>query len=192
MIITKAYIKSIPEEGDNIFTVNVPLMADNVNDEAVFDALLCVSPGSYNDYKEGDCVFVGFEDDKYNIAIIFGKLFVNVPEDNDAYGLFNQLNVTGSVVLPEDTKIGNYTPQDIFNLYQGVENGTGGSINPDDLKQYVQWTNTERILGLKTFGPNNSTELISTISSIVSVSKIIAPLTFIVAIIFVLIWIFLF
>lgn len=145
MIITKAYIKSIPEEGDNIFTVNVPLMADNVNDEAVFDALLCVSPGSYNDYKEGDCVFVGFEDDKYNIAIIFGKLFVNVPEDNDAYGLFNQLNVTGSVVLPEDTKIGNYTPQDIFNLYQGVENGTGGSINPDDLKQYVQWTNTERI-----------------------------------------------
>ena len=62
----------------------------------------------------------------------------------------------------------------------------------NDLEPVEAGTNTERILGLKTFGPNNSTELISTISSIVSVSKIIAPLTFIVAIIFVLIWIFLF
>ena len=63
------------------------------------------------------------------------------------------------------------------------------SIN--DLEPVEVGTNTERILNLKTFGPNNSTELISTISSIVAVSKIIAPLTFIVAIIFVLVWIFL-
>ena len=62
----------------------------------------------------------------------------------------------------------------------------------NDLEPVEVGTNTERILNLKTFGPNNSTELISTISSIVTVSKIIAPLTFIVAIIFVFIWIFLF
>ena len=61
-----------------------------------------------------------------------------------------------------------------------------------DLEPVEAGTNTERILNLKTFGPNNSTELISTISSIVAVSKIIAPLTFIVAIIFVIIWIFVF
>jgi putative membrane protein len=61
----------------------------------------------------------------------------------------------------------------------------------NDLEPVEVGTNTERILNLKTFGPNNSTELISTISSIVAVSKIIAPLTFIVAIIFVLVWIFL-
>ena len=59
-----------------------------------------------------------------------------------------------------------------------------------DLEPVEAGTNTERILNLKTFGPNNSTELISTISSIVAVIKIIAPLTFIVAIIFVIIWIF--
>lgn len=62
----------------------------------------------------------------------------------------------------------------------------------NDLEPVEAGTNTERILGLKTFGPNNSTELISTISSIVAVSKIIAPLIFIVAIIFVFVWIFLF
>ncbi len=60
----------------------------------------------------------------------------------------------------------------------------------NDLEPVEAGTNMERILNLKTFGPNNSTELISTISSIVAVSKIIAPLTFIVAIIFVIIWIF--
>jgi putative membrane protein len=49
---------------------------------------------------------------------------------------------------------------------------------------------TKRIEGLNTFGPNNSTELVSTISSIVAVSKIMAPLIFILAIIFVFIWIF--
>ena len=60
----------------------------------------------------------------------------------------------------------------------------------NDLEPVEAGTNTERILNLKTFGPNNSTELISTISSIVAVSKIIAPLTFIVAIFFVFVWIF--
>ena len=67
------------------------------------------------------------------------------------------------------------------------------SINEaiDDLEPVEAGTRIERIENLKTFGPNNSTELISTISSIVSVSKIAAPLIFIIAIIFVFIWIFL-
>ena len=145
MITTKAYITKMPDEGDNIFQVNVPLMADNVNDEAIFDALLSEPSGVYNDLKVGDCVFVTFEDDKYNTAIILGKLYTEVPEENNAYGLFDQLNVTGSVVLPDDTRIGKYTPQDIFNLYQGLNNGTGGgTIDPSTLKKYVQWTMTER------------------------------------------------
>ena len=62
----------------------------------------------------------------------------------------------------------------------------------NDLEPVEAGANTERIYNLKTFGPNNSTELISTISSILAVSKVIAPLIFIVAILFVLIWIFLF
>lgn len=62
----------------------------------------------------------------------------------------------------------------------------------NDLEPVTAGTGMERIENLKTFGPNNSTELISTISSIVSVSKIAAPLIFIVAIIFVLMWLFVF
>lgn len=60
----------------------------------------------------------------------------------------------------------------------------------EDLEEVEVGTGTEKIENLKTFGPTNSTELISTISSIVAVSKIIAPVLFISAIIIVIIWIF--
>jgi putative membrane protein len=60
----------------------------------------------------------------------------------------------------------------------------------DDMENVEAGVAVNRIEGLKTFGPNNSTELISTISSIVAVSRIMAPIIFILAILFVFIWIF--
>ncbi len=59
-----------------------------------------------------------------------------------------------------------------------------------DLEKVEVGTGTEKIIGLNTFGPNNSTELISTISSVVAVSKIIAPVLLITALIIAFIWIF--
>ena len=59
-----------------------------------------------------------------------------------------------------------------------------------DLEEVEVGTGTKRIKNLHTFGPNNSTELISTISSIVAVSKIIAPVLLITALVIVFIWIF--
>ncbi|MBZ9571620.1 DUF2070 family protein [Methanobrevibacter sp. TMH8] len=60
----------------------------------------------------------------------------------------------------------------------------------EDLESVEVGASVERIKGLNTFGPNNSVELVSTISSIVAVSKIMAPIIFILAIFFVFIWIF--
>ena len=59
-----------------------------------------------------------------------------------------------------------------------------------DLEKVEVGTGTEKIIGLNTFGPNNSTELISTISSVVAVSKIIAPVLLITALLIVFIWLF--
>ena len=146
MITTKAYITELPSESSNVFKVNIPLMSDHVNDEAIFDALLCAPPESYNAYNVGDCVFVGFEDDKYNMAIIFGKLYKDKPEKSTAYNLLNDLKVTDTAELPENTTFGKFSVKDIFNLYQGAEGGggKGGVIDPAVLKKYVQWTVTER------------------------------------------------
>lgn len=146
MITTKAYITEVPSEDSNIYRVRVPLMEDNTETEAEFEAILSHSPGIYKGINVGDCVIVTYEDDKYDTAIILGKLFTEIHKSENVFGKFDQLEVTGNVILPQDTKIGNYTTQDIFNLYQGVDmkEGGGGSINPDDLRQYVQWTPTER------------------------------------------------
>ena len=60
----------------------------------------------------------------------------------------------------------------------------------NDLEKVEVGTGTEKIENLNTFGPNNSTELISTISSVVAVSKIIAPVLLITALVIAFIWIF--
>ena len=60
----------------------------------------------------------------------------------------------------------------------------------NDLEKVEVGTGTEKIENLNTFGPNNSTELISTISSVVAVSKIIAPVLLITSLFIAFIWIF--
>ncbi|WP_458403493.1 DUF2070 family protein [Methanobrevibacter sp.] len=60
----------------------------------------------------------------------------------------------------------------------------------DDLEKVEVGTGTEKIENLNTFGPKNSTELISTISSVVAVSKIIAPVLLITSLLIAFIWIF--
>ena len=60
----------------------------------------------------------------------------------------------------------------------------------DDLEKVEIGTGTEKIENLNTFGPKNSTELISTISSVVAVSKIIAPVLLITALFISFVWIF--
>lgn len=60
----------------------------------------------------------------------------------------------------------------------------------DDLEKVEVGTGTEKIKNLNTFGPKNSTELISTISSVVAVSKIIAPVLLITSLFIAFIWIF--
>ncbi|MBM4241225.1 MAG: DUF2070 family protein [Euryarchaeota archaeon] len=60
----------------------------------------------------------------------------------------------------------------------------------DDMEQVSVAGDVCKIKGLKTLGPTHATELVTTISSIIAVSRIFAPLVFILALLFVFIWIF--
>lgn len=130
-MILKAYITEIPQKGDNRFKVRIPFMEDNTTNEMIFDALLCNQPGEYYGYNVGDCVFVSFENEKLNTAIIFGKLYID-EEETPNYHILNELNVTSKVTLPEDTKIGSYSANDIFKLYQSVDNLYSGAVSTVD------------------------------------------------------------
>ena len=83
-------------------------------------------------------------------------------------------NPVGIVKRPEIIEYIKLSIQEAINDLEKVEVGTG----------------TQKIENLNTFGPNNSTELISTISSVVAVSKIVAPVLLIIALFIVGIWIF--
>lgn len=73
-------------------------------------------------------------------------------------------------------------------IIEYIKTGINESIK--DLEEVEVGTGTKRIKNLMTFGPKNSTELISTISSIVAVSKIIAPVLFLTALLIIFVWIF--
>ena len=125
--------------------------------------------------------------DSNNMELGFREILFDAVEDLD----IDEIEVMTTDTHTVNTLSAGYNPVGTVEKEKIIEY-VRLSINEaiKDLEPVEAGTNTERILNLKTFGPNNSTELISTISSIVAVSKIIAPLTFIVAIIFVIIWIF--
>ncbi len=60
----------------------------------------------------------------------------------------------------------------------------------EDLEDVTVACEVSKIKDLKTLGPTHATELVTTISSIVAVSKIFAPLIFIIAFLSAFIWIF--
>lgn len=63
-----------------------------------------------------------------------------------------------------------------------------GALN--DLEEVSIGFKVSHIKDIKTLGPTHATELVTTISSIIAVSRIFAPLIFILALLFVFIWLF--
>jgi putative membrane protein len=60
----------------------------------------------------------------------------------------------------------------------------------DDLETVQVGAKTVKLSSINTLGPTHATELVTTISSIVAVSRVVAPLVFVLALTFVFIWIF--
>lgn len=73
-------------------------------------------------------------------------------------------------------------------IIDGILKCTEEALN--DLEDVSVGCKVANIEDIKTFGPLNATELVTTISSIVAVSRIFAPLVFLLALLFVFIWIF--
>jgi putative membrane protein len=92
----------------------------------------------------------------------------------------HMVNTISGGGLTVGTKHGELLIQHVLNLiHDAIE----------DMEEVSVASATARV-NIKTFGPNNSTELVTTISSIVSVSKLLAPLIFIFAIIITIWWVF--
>ena len=84
-----------------------------------------------------------------------------------------------------------YNPIGIVKRAEIIEYARASIIEAiKDLEKVEVGTGTNKIKNINTFGTKNSTELISTISSVVAVSKIIAPVLLITSLFIAFIWIF--
>ena len=125
--------------------------------------------------------------DSNNMEIGFRQEIIDATKDLD----IDEIEVMTTDTHTVNTISRGYIPIGIVKRGEIIEY-VNISINEaiKDLEEVEVGTGTKRIKNLHTFGPNNSTELISTISSIVAVSKIIAPVLLITALVIVFIWIF--
>ena len=112
-MVTKGYITKLPETGNNIFIVRIPLFETagiGYVEEGVsssnFEATLCYQPGNLHGYAVGDCVVVSFESDNVSHPIILGKLYLGT-EDEKSLNLScpNKLVVGGTSLLSKETYI---------------------------------------------------------------------------------------
>ena len=106
-MVTKGIILSIDLNG-NTCEVRMPFFETAGNDPITGTAIISNTPGSYNGYKVGDAVLVGFEDGLMHKPVILGKLYLGVAaEKADPRGVINveSLATDKAASLPADTKL---------------------------------------------------------------------------------------
>lgn len=116
-MVTKGIIKTLDLTG-NTCTVRLPLFETAGNDHIIGTATISNTPGSYNGYKEGDVVWVAFEDGSMNSPVVIGKLYLGVEEERkDPRGVLNVENstVAKTASMPADTKLSVQTDHNIPN-----------------------------------------------------------------------------
>ena len=125
--------------------------------------------------------------DSNNMEIGFRQEIIDATKDLD----IDEIEVMTTDTHTVNTLSRGYNPVGIEKRPEIIEYVIKSiKIAIDDLEEVEVGTGTRKIKNLNTFGPKNSTELISTISSVVAVSKIIAPVLLITALFIVFIWIF--
>ena len=106
-MLTKAIIQSI-DYTKNICRVRIPLF-ENASRNTVMieaDAQFSIVPGVYNSYKTGDIVFISFEENKMELPVILGKLFVSASAEASSHRgnlSGNSLDITDTAQLPYST-----------------------------------------------------------------------------------------
>lgn len=117
-MLTKAIIQSI-DYTKNICRVRIPLFETAARNVKMIEAeaQLNIVPGIYNSYKTGDIVFIGFEENKIDLPVILGKLFVSASSEESSY----RGNLSGNSLVITETAQLPYTT--LFNFDAITQNG---------------------------------------------------------------------
>ena len=125
--------------------------------------------------------------DANNMEIGFRQEIIDAVSDLD----IDEIEVMTTDTHTVNTISRGYNPIGIVKRAEIIEYARASIIEAiKDIEKVEVGTGTNKIKNLNTFGPKNSTELISTISSVVAVSKIIAPVLLITSLFIAFLWIF--
>lgn len=125
--------------------------------------------------------------DANNMEIGFRQEIIDAVSDLDV----DEIEVMTTDTHTVNTISRGYNPIGIVKRDEIIEYARASIIEAiKDIEKVEVGTGTNKIKNLNTFGPKNSTELISTISSVVAVSKIIAPVLLITSLFIAFLWIF--
>ena len=127
-MITKAIVVQIVPP--NKFKVRVPIFdgpsgaQNSIPDEYLNDATLCTLPNVDNVINVGDIVYVAFEDNDAGRPVILGHLYMgensttNTKIDLNARTIKALGSNISKVELPNNTKIGDITYSDLYDMYK--------------------------------------------------------------------------
>lgn len=128
-MLTKAIIKETNKIDSNKYLVYIPLfqLANQTEQDALYEATLCSDDCINNSLKVGDVVFVDFEDNRYEKPVIQGKLFTKKEnKEITSQAIFKTLKVNERVDLNGDVNINGKNYSDLF---RGLKNLLDSSDN---------------------------------------------------------------
>ena len=114
--------------GTSKYNVRIPYLESAGSGQSILEATLCTNPSMKEEYKEGDVVFVDFEDGEWGKPVILGALALN-SSLNEPRGFLNveSINVSSSALLPQGTSIGGFGLPNMGMAFEKFNEGTTSS-----------------------------------------------------------------
>ena len=123
-MITLGYVTKRLDVGQSLIEIRLPIFEQpgmpfsGGSESSTFMASICCNPGTVNVFNPGDCVVVGFLDNRMATPIILGKLYT---ADTPAEAPSNTTNaaslvVTDKATLPMNTTIGSINFSDLLKI----------------------------------------------------------------------------
>lgn len=135
-MLTKGVIRSINRSGNRCM-VELPLFQTPSDpNPVILEALISITPGTFNNLFVNDVVFVSFEENALEKPIILGKLFRGTTIENNTNGgavVADTLRVNSGATLPATTTF-EFSP---INQHEYRDLST-----PKKIADYIKWIET--------------------------------------------------
>lgn len=122
---TKGIIKG-KVTGTGKYAVRIPYLESAGSGQVVLEATLCTNPSMRECYKEGDVVFVAFEDGEYGKPVILGALSLG-GSDGEPRGYLSveSLSVASRADLPQSTSVDSFELPNLQAALESLSDGLG-------------------------------------------------------------------